>query len=621
MPRVRRRERGEARAPRLTLDMHYRVSMPEPHGHLFHVVLTVDRPADGLVLALPVWTPGSYLVREYVRHIEGLTAEDGSGHALEVERLDKRRFRVAARAAAQVTVRYRVFAHELTVRTCHLDGTHGYFNGAAVLLLAEGREREPHLLEVVPPPGWRVATALTPAEGGADPFSASEPQPDERWIFAARDYDELVDSPVEVGRHELVRFEAAGKRHAIALWGRATGGLELERLAREARRIVEHFAELMGGLPYARYLFIVHLHPTLRGGLEHGASATLIVKRTGFFPKDAYGDTLALFAHEFFHVWNVKGLRPAAFVPYDYGREQYTRLLWWFEGTTSYYDELALVRAGLGEPKRYLKHLGEELTSLHRQPGEGKMSLEEASFTAWVKYYRPDENTVNSAISYYQKGELVALALDLALRRAGSSLDALLRTLVERHAARGLPEDGVERAVAEKLGDGAARAFFDRHVRGTAPLELDLGELGLVVKRRRSQGWDDKGGTPPPPGEPGPVPGWLGIVLASGPKLTVSCVREGSPAWRAGLYAEDELVAEGGFRLDRAALWDRLCERGPAGRLRLTVFRRDELVEVEVPLAEAPEDALWLEPLAAPTAAQRAAFEAWCGAPFPARPA
>lgn len=620
-------------APRLPLDMRYRVSMPEPHGHLFHVTLTVERPADGLVLALPVWTPGSYLVREYARHLEGLTAEDGSGGGLAVERLDKRRFRVAARGAGQVTVRYRVFAHELTVRTCHLDGTHGYFNGAAVLLYAEGREREPHLLEVVPPAGWRVATALAPAEGGADPFASTplspargegrgegSDSPNERWIFTARDYDELVDSPVEVGRHELVRFEAAGKPHAIALWGRATGGLELERLARDARRIVEHFAALMGGLPYARYLFIVHLHPTLRGGLEHGSSTTLLVKRAGFFPQDAYDDTLALFAHEFFHVWNVKGLRPAAFVPYDYGREQYTRLLWWFEGTTSYYDELALVRAGLGEPKRYLKHLGEELTALLRQPGAGKMSLEEASFTAWVKYYRPDENTVNSAVSYYQKGELVALALDLALRRAGSSLDALLLTLVERHAARGLPEDGVERAAAERLGGEAARAFFARHVRGTAPLELDLGQLGLIVKRRRGAGFDDKGGTPPR-GEEGPPPGWLGVTLGAGPRLTVASVSEGGPAWRAGLYAEDELVAEGGLRLDRAALWDRLCERGPAGRLRLTVFRRDELVEVEVPLAEAPEDALWIEPVAAPSPEQRAAFEAWCGAPFPPRPA
>ncbi len=658
--------------------MRYRVSMPEPHGHLFHVVLTTDRPADELVLALPVWTPGSYLVREYARHLEGLTAEDGAGRALEVERLDKRRFRVAARGAAQVTVRYRVFAHELTVRTCHLDGTHGYFNGAAVLLHAEGREREPHLLEVVPPSGWRVATALAPAEGSADPFSwlapavggagassplsrlppaaggpgapsplsrlppavggpgapsplspargegrgeGSEPElQGERWLFTARDYDELVDSPVEVGRHELVRFEAAGKPHAIALWGRATGGLDLDRLARDAGRIVEHFAQLMGGLPYPRYLFIVHLHPTLRGGLEHGASTTLLVKRSGFFPQDAYDDTLALFAHEFLHVWNVKGLRPAAFVPYDYGREQYTRLLWWFEGTTSYYDELALVRAGLGEPKRYLRHLGEELTALLRQPGAGKMSLEEASLTAWVKYYRPDENTVNSAVSYYQKGELVALALDLALRRAGGSLDALLLTLVERHAARGLPEDGVERAVAERLGEEAARAFFDWHVRGTEPLALDLSQLGLAVKRRRGPGFDDKGGTPPK-GEEGPPPGWLGVTLGSGPKLTVASVREGSPAWRAGLYAEDELVAEGGFRLDRAALWDRLCERGPAGRLRLAVFRRDELVEVEVPLAEAPEDAVWIEPVAAPTAEQRAAFEAWCGAPFPPRPA
>src|SRR5690242_3164588 len=218
------------------MDMHYRVSMPEPHGHLFHVAATVDRPVDGLVLALPVWTPGSYLVREYARHLEGVTAEDGDGRALAVERLDKRRFRVATRGSARVTVRYRVFAHELTVRTCHLDGTHGYFNGAAVFLCAEGREREPHLLEVVAPEGWRVATALAPAEGGADPFAPATAA--ERWLFTARDYDELVDSPVEVGRHALVRFEAAGKPHAIALWGRATGGLDLERLARDARRIV-----------------------------------------------------------------------------------------------------------------------------------------------------------------------------------------------------------------------------------------------------------------------------------------------------------------------------------------------------------------------------------------------
>jgi predicted metalloprotease with PDZ domain len=594
----------------------YRVSMPEPHGHLFHVDLAIEQPGDVIVLALPVWTPGSYLVREFARHIEGLAADDGSGRALEVERLDKHRFRVAARGATVAWVRYRVFAHELTVRTCHLDGTHGFFNGAGLLLYGEGRLREEQLLEVVPPPGWKVASALAPAPGGRDPLGGAEGDPrDGRWLFRARDYDELVDSPVEVGTHQLATFEVMGKPHAVALWGR--GGFDLDRLSEDARRIVEHFAGLMGGLPYARYLFIVHLNSAARGGLEHASSTTLLVKRSGFFPRDAYEETLGLFAHEFLHVWNVKGLRPAALMPYDYGREQYTRLLWWFEGATSYYDELALLRTRLAEPKRYLKHLGEELTALARLPGAGKMTLEEASLTAWVKYYRPDENSANSAVSYYQKGELVALALDLLLRRAGGSLDDLLRTLYQRHAARGLPEDAVEVAVAERVGGSATRAFFDKHVRGTGRIDLDLELLGLEIRRRRAQGFDDKGGTPPRP-DGGPPPAWLGATLGSGPKLTVSSVREGSPAWHAGLYAEDEIIAESGFRVDRAALWDRLGERGPEGALALTVFRRDELVEVSVPLAPAPEDTLWVEPVATPTPAQRAAFQAWCGAPFPA---
>jgi predicted metalloprotease with PDZ domain len=235
-----------------------------------------------------------------------------------------------------------------------------------------------------------------------------------------------------------------------------------------------------------------------------------------------------------------------------------------------------------------------------------------------VKYYLPDENSPNSAISYYQKGEVVALALDLALRRAGGSLDDLVRGLVSRHGARGLPEDGVEVAASEVLGRERGRAFFDRHVRAPGAVEMDLGLVGLTVKRRRAQGLDDKGGKAGKP-ESGPAPGWLGASLAGGPRLTVSAVREGSPAWRGGLYADDEIAAEGGFRVDRGALWDRLRERGPGGVLRLTVFRRDELVEVALTLGEPPEDTLWVEPVADPTPAQEAAFEAWCGAKLPAK--
>lgn len=575
--------------------------MPSPHSHLFEVEAELDHPGVAPVLALPVWTPGSYLVREFARHLEGLEAHDGAGRRLGVTRLDKHRFRVEAGGADRVQVRYRVYANDLTVRTAHLDGGHGYFNGANLFLHAEGREGERVELEVAPPPGWRVATAL---DGGPTRFTA-------------RDYDELADSPVEVGTHELHAFEVAGKRHEVALVGR--GHLDPARLVADLRTVVERVGAFMGGLPYDRYLFIVHLTDRRRGGLEHERSTTLNVSRSSFFPRDAYEETLALATHEFFHLWNVKRMRPAALLPYDYAREQYTRLLWWFEGATSYYDRLLLVRTGLGDVRRYLRHLGEEWTALSRQPGGGKMSLEEASLTAWVKYYRPDENSVNSAVSYYQKGELVALCLDLALRRAGRSLDELLHLLYARHREGGVPEDGVERAVAEMLGEPAARALFDRLVRGTAPLDPDLELVGLRALRRTPQSLDDKGGVPGRRDAEEPPAGFLGADVAPGAKAVVRSVREGSPAHRAGLYAEDEIIAESGFRVDRSGLWDRMRQLGPGGMLRLTVFRRDELVGVDVTLGEPPAEVAWLEPVEAPTPAQKAAFQAWTGAALPGR--
>ena len=579
--------------------MRYRVSMPEPHSHLFEVEAVLESPGASPVLALPVWTPGSYLVREFARHLERIEADDGAGRKLPVLRLDKHRFRVDAGDSAQVRVRYRVYANDPTVRTSHLDGAHGFFNGANLFLYAEGRVEEPAELAIVPPAGWKVSTAL---DGG--PIH-----------FTARDYHELCDSPVEVGTHAVATFEALGKRHEVAVAGR--GHLDLPRFTADLKAIVEHLGAFMGGLPYARYLFIVHLSDRRRGGLEHERSTTLDVGRTAFFPREAYEETLSLAAHEFLHLWNVKRLRPAALRPYDYAREQYTRLLWWFEGVTSYYDRLTLVRTGLSDARGYLKHLGEQWTALGRQPGASKMSLEEASLTAWVKYYRPDENSTNSAVSYYLKGELVALCLDLALRRAGGSLDDLLRGLHARYAATGLPEDGVERAVAGVMGEGAAREFFDRLVRGTAPVEAGLDLVGLSMERRFAQSLDDKGGAPARRNGDDGRAGWLGAEIPPGPRLVVRTVREGSPAAKAGLYADDEILAESGFRVDRAALWDRMRQVGPGGKLRLTVFRRDELQEVEVALGQPPVEVAWLEPVPDPTPAQRAAFLAWTGAALP----
>jgi len=579
--------------------MRYRVSMPAPNTHLFEVEAELENPGADATFAMPVWTPGSYLVREFARHVESLEVEDGRGKRLGLFRLDKHRFQVDSAGSDRVRLRYRVYANELTVRTAHLDANHGYFNGASLFFYVEGRLSEPVELEVVPPEGWRTTTAL---DGGPT-------------RFRARDYDELADSPVEIGTHGLETFAAMGKRHEVALVGR--GFIDVARFTEDLRRVVEHFGGLMGGLPYDRYLFIVHLSNKRRGGLEHERSTTLQVARTGFFPRSTYEETLALAAHEFFHAWNVKRLKPLALIPCDYSREQYTRLLWWFEGVTSYYDRLALVRSGTGDVRRYLRHLGEEWTGLLRQPGARKMSLEDASFTAWVKYYRPDENTANSAVSYYQKGELVAFALDLALRRAGSSLDDLLRLLYREYEEGGVPEDGVERAAAKLLGAEAARDFFDRFVRGVVPLQVDLDVVGLRMGVRRPESLDDKGGTRPRAASDEGLPGWIGVEFALGSKLIVRSVREDGPACAAGLCADDEVVAESGFRVDRTALWDRMRALGPGGKLRLAVFRRDELVDLQVGLVESPLDTVWLDAVADPSQQQREAFRAWTRVELP----
>jgi len=579
--------------------MRYTLSLPEPQTHYLHVTLEVERPGGDLELFLPVWTPGSYLVREFARHLEGVEACDDAGRPLGLTRVDKHRWRLEGGAAARALVRYRVYANELTVRTSHVDGTHAFVSPAGVFLAARGREGQPHRVAVEAPAGWRVATAL---EGGPAEFTA-------------RDYDELVDSPLELGTHQEATFEAMGSRHEVAVWGH--GNLDLARFVADARRIVEAHGAFWGGLPYRRYVFIVHLSGKGRGGLEHRSSTVLLLPRHAFGDQDGWEDALGLVSHEFFHLWNVKRLRPAALVPYRYDAEQYTRLLWWFEGATSYYEGLTLVRAGLVTPVRWLEALGRRFTALARTPGAGKLPVDQSSLISWVKLYRPDENTGNSAVSYYLKGELVALGLDLALRRAGHSLDEALRQLYARHLDGGVPEDGVERLVAELLGEAEARALFDRWVRGTGTVEPDLELVGLRLRRRTSRGPDDKGGKAGKPEEG--TPGWLGAELTGGPRLVVTSVREGSPAWQAGLTAEDELVAEGGFRIDKGTLGERLKERGPGGALRLTLFRRDELVEVPVSLVAPPEDAAWLEPVDEPSDAQRAAFHAWCGQPWPAR--
>ncbi|MBI3185902.1 MAG: M61 family metallopeptidase [Myxococcales bacterium] len=578
----------------------YRVSMSRPHTHLFEVEALFPACSDVLTVALPVWTPGSYLVREYARHLQELTASTTDGEPLPCTRADKRSFSVAA-GERPVRLRYRVYANELTVRTSHLDGSHGYFNGATLFLYAEALRGREHRVTVDAPEGWQT-------------FCALERQGQE---LVAGDYDELVDSPFEVGPHSPLRFNAGGIPHEVVLWGEPP--LDRDRLASDLSKVCEAEAALFGGLPMRRYLFLVYFTDKGRGGLEHHCSTSLLFPRSTIASPKGWEDFLALAAHEYFHLWNVKRIRPKALVPLDYSTESYTSLLWAFEGITSYYDNLLVRRASLMSPSRYLTRLGESMSALQATPGRKAQSLSEASMVAWIKHYRPDENTPNSAISYYLKGEVVALLLDLTIRKATSnqkSLDDLMRLLWQRYGdGRGVPEDGVEAAAEEVTGEDLA-PFFDRALRSTSELDCSIfAHVGLEARLRVRESANDKGGSPPrlKPAEIRPR-GWLGILTRG--SATVATVLDGSPAQEAGLYAEDEVVALDGYKVDGSALLSRCEERKPGETVRVTAFRRDRLIELPVCLGQKPADAVYLARVERPTDEQKAAYQAWLGAPF-----
>jgi predicted metalloprotease with PDZ domain len=574
----------------------YVVSAPAPTQHQLRVVLTVRGPLpEPLHVAMPVWTPGSYLVREHARHVEGLRAFTAQG-AAGVRKIAKDTWAIAHGGATEVTLEYALYAHELTVRTNHVTGEHAFWNGAATYL----RPVEPEVawdalpIEVtIEPPraDWSIATALPAVESG----SAGGRR------FRAANFDELVDCPVEMGVHERLEFRVRDKAHALVLCG-ARARFERARLLRDLAAIVETEAALFGELPYEQYLFLLHLAPGGRGGLEHTTSCALLASPDAFDTADGYDDLLSLFAHEFFHLWQIKRTRPAGVMPLDYGRENYTRLLWLFEGGTSYYDWLVLRRAGLVEPRTYLRHLGAEIARLEDTPGRHAQTLEEASFDAWIKLYRPDEHSVNSTVSYYLKGEVVCALLDLEIRvrsRGTRSLDDVMRHLWREYGAqhRAVPEGSIE-AIFAAATDVDVSDALDAMVRSTTalPYERVFASAGLSLRPRTGRG------------------GALGVRLrAEQGRALVASVLRGSAASEAGLSPGDELIAIDGRRVDESGLRERLRHRRPGETVTLLYARREQIGTVDVTLAEPAPDAFEIAALPDASAEARAIGEAWLG--------
>ena len=565
--------------------VHYRIRPANPAAHRFEVSCTVAAPdPGGQHFALPAWIPGSYLIREFARHVVAIRAE-AAGKAVRLDKIDKHTWQAAPLKANQpLTVTCEVYAWDLSVRGAHLDQTHAFFNGTSVFLRVIGQESSPCLVDIRPPEGkmfkdWRIATALEPAsgnKGGAKLHGFG--------LYRAANYEELIDHPVEMGTFTLATFDACGIPHEVAITGHHD--CDMERLTADLKRVCEWQIRFFGEpAPMRRYVFLVTAVGEGYGGLEHRASTALLCSRNDLphsgikgLP-ESYRTFLGLCSHEYFHTWNVKRIKPAAFVPYDLDRENYTTQLWAFEGITSYYDDLALLRSGVIELKDWLELTAKTITNVHRSPGRLRQSLAESSFDAWSKFYRPDENSPNAVVSYYAKGALVAMALDLTLRQGSRnkvSLDDVMRVLWARfgQTGMGMGDDDI-RHVAEELSGLNLKRFFAEAVHGTRdlPLKKLLEPFGIGLEWEKAK-----------------IPS-LGVkTSAEGNEVKLATVYDDGPAQRAGLSAGDVLVAIDGLRVNPKGIDIHLARLHPGDPLVVHAFRRDELMEFAVRLAPAPAD-------------------------------
>jgi predicted metalloprotease with PDZ domain len=562
----------------------YRVDIADLHAHEFLVTLTIPEPAPEQRVSLPVWIPGSYLVREFARHLSHLQARQGS-RELVPEQLDKASWLLRCEGRGALVLSYRVYAFDTSVRAAFLDARRGFFNGTSLFLRVHGREAEPHALAFgALPKAWRVATAMPAARG--------------RLRYEAADYEEFVDHPFELGDFWRGEFTARGVTHQFVVAG-ALPSFDGERLLADAQRICEAQSDFWHGKPAAaakppfeHYVFLLNTVGEGGGGLEHRASTALIapradLPRVGQSEKvelsDAYVRLLGLISHEYFHTWNVKRMRPDAFARFDFERENYTELLWFFEGFTSYYDDLFLLRCGLIDAPRYLKLQAANVSQLLGTPGREVQSVAQASFDAWVKFYRADENTPNATVSYYIKGGLIGLALDLSLRGAGlgceksetpvpkaSTLDALMRALWIRSAGGPLSEADITAEVTRLGGAALAQTLLD-WVHGTAELPLP------VLLERVGVSWQRDKPT---------LAQRLGLRLSESALtgVQVKQVLAGSAAMAAGLCAGDEILACNGWRLRR--LEDALLSLSPEQpeQLLWLVARDQRLLELSMQL-------------------------------------
>ena len=501
----------------------YAVSMPEPHTHYFNVKMNVtDYQKNYFDIQMPVWSPGSYLIREYAKSVEEVTATFNK-KLLKIEKINKNTWRVYSEKAKDVVINYKVYAFELSVRTSFVDASHGYFNGVTMFMFIDELRNTPHDLTIIPFNGWKKISTSLPKKLNAKGFQ-----------YQAPDYDILVDSPVEIGNHETFEFTSAGVLHHVAMYGQ--GNYDVEKLKVDMAKITQACTDVFGVNPNKEYTFIIHNLTRGSGGLEHLSSTTLQVNRWTYSEGSAYKGFLSLVAHEYFHLWNVKRIRPKALGPFDYNNENYTSLLWVMEGFTSYYDELLLYRSGVYSEKEIMRKFTGSINNIENQPGNKIQPVAHSSFDAWIKAYRSNENSYNTTISYYSKGSVVANVLDLMIinsTKGKKNLDNVMQYLYNEYykkQGRGFTSKEMQGAL-EKVGGLKLDDFFEKYINGTQTFDYStvFGYAGLTVETVENK-------------EPS-----LGIS-ESGNKIRR--VYRGSSAYLGGLNVNDEILAINGFRVN-----------------------------------------------------------------------
>lgn len=568
---------------KLSPNIHYFVSMSAPESHLFEVTLNISNWQEKtLDLKMPVWTPGSYLIREYSRHLQNFTAN------LTWEKKAKNYWQIDTNNESNITIKYQIYANDLTVRTNHLDATHGYFNGAALFFYIPNYENLPFTITINPPQSyWQISTSLPKINSLEN-------------TFIADNFDTLVDSPFEIGTQKVYDFEVENKPHQWVIWGE--GNIEIEKLIKDTQKIIKTEKKIFGDLPYNNYFFLLHLSASGFGGLEHKNCCVLNYPRFGFKKTEKYYRFLQLVAHEYFHLWNVKRIRPKALENFNYEEENYTTALWFSEGTTSYYDMIIPLRAGIYNHKTFFELLSKDISQYLNIPGRNIQPLSESSFDTWIKLYRRDAYSNNCQISYYLKGQLVTLLLDLLIRKNTDNQKSFDDVMTSMWLKFGKEEIGFSdeelKTEIEVIANTNLTEFFNRYLDTTATLPFDeyFEPFGLTLEAQIDAN------TPP----------YLGLnIQRKNGSEEITFVDANSPAGKVGIEAGDELLAINGFRVNVDNLTDRLLDYQANDMIQLSYFHQEELKTVEIILATPQPSNYQVKILTNPTQKQQEMLKKW----------